>query len=292
MRFLKKKRPDAILKKSIALGMQLLILTGCYAGTSSSGTSVVAEDAFQPKIALTTADLETACAAPKEIALNQIEEDVYVITEPGCHILTGELNGSIRVDVEDQIVHLVLDGVAVDSAYGPALEIVAASKVFITLQEGTENFLADAAVYPDTQDPDACIYSPCDLTINGGGELHVYGYYKDAIHSKDVLKVLGGNIFAQSKRNGLRGNDGIVVNCEALDVQSEKNGLQTTKHGDEGKGNIEIYGSACSAIGGEYAISCAADLYIADSSVYVMGILSDIKTDGVSRIEEGNLRNG
>ena len=106
------------------------------------------------------------------------------------------------------------------------------------------------------------------------------------------MKILGGNLFVQAKRNGLRGNDGVVVRCESLDVQSEKNGIQTTKTGEGPKGNIEIYDSVCSVIGGEYAISCASDLYIADSSIYAMGVLADTKAEGSSMIEEGNLRNG
>ena len=289
MLFLKKKHNHGILKKSMALGMLLLMLTGCDAQMHPSGTPVTGVD-DEPRIPLTAADLTTECQNPNVIDLNRVETDECRITQPGCHVLSGEMNGTVRIDVEDQIVHVVLNGVTVDSAYGPALEVVSAGKVFLTLQEGSENFLSDAAVYPDTRDPDACIYSACDMTINGSGDLHVYGYYKDAVHSKDVLKILGGNLFVQSKRNGLRGNDGVVVNCNSLDVQSEKNGIQSTKSGSDSKGNIEIYGSTCSVIGGDYAIACEADLYIADSSVYAMGILGDIKVNGVSRIAEGNLQ--
>lgn len=290
MRFLKKKYHNALAKLGAALGM-LLLLTGCHGETPLSVQPPKAMDAA-PKIVLTAADQETACTEQKAVDLNQIEEETYRITQPGCYLLSGELNGTIQIDVEDQLIHLVLNGIAVESSHGPALEVVSAGKLFITLQEGSENFLLDAAIYPKASDANACLSSSCDMTINGTGSLHVYGYYKDAIHSKDVLKILGGNLFVQAKRNGLRGNDGVVVRCESLDVQSEKNGIQTTKTGEGPKGNIEIYDSVCSVIGGEYAISCASDLYIADSSIYAMGVLADTKAEGSSMIEEGNLRNG
>lgn len=289
MRFLKKKYHNGIKKLCAALGM-LILLTGCYADTSSSAPLQQDVDAVA-KIALTTADQETNCVEQNVIDLNQLEE-ICRITQPGCYLLSGELDGTIQIDAEDQLIHLVLNGVVVESSQGPAVEVVSASKVFITLQEGSENFLLDAATYPKASDANACLSSSCDMTINGAGSLHVYGYYKDAIHSKDVLKILGGNLIVQAKRNGLRGNDGVVVRCESLDVQSEKNGIQSTKFGEGAKGNIEIYGSICSVIGGEYAISCASDLYIADSSIYALGVLADMKVDGTSAIEEGNLRNG
>ena len=291
MRFLKRKHRSTALRLCVALTMILLALTGCYTATPSAGTATDAAENSHPRIALTAADMETACEMPSHIDLNQIDENVYLITQPGCYILSGELNGTLQIDVEDQLIHLVLDGVTIDSPYGPALEVLSAGKLFITLKEGTENYLSDAGAYSETPDADACIYSPCDMTLNGSGSLHVYGYYKDAVHSKDVLKVLGGNLFVQSKRDGLRGNDGIVINCGSVMVQSEGNGIYSTKTGKETKGNIEIYDTVCSVIGGNYAISCSSDLYIADSDIYAMGILSNIKVDGVSRIEEGNLQN-
>ena len=291
MQFLRKKHRNAAAKGCIVLGM-LLLLTGCDTGTVSSETSLQNTDYTTPRIALTAADQETTCAAQTAVDLNQITEEAYRITQPGCYLLSGELDGTIQIDVEDQLIHLVMNGITVESHYGPALEVVSAGKVFITLQEGTENFLLDAADYPKNADADACLFGACDMTINGSGALNVYGYYKDAIHSKDVLKVLGGNLFVQSKRNGLRGNDGVVIQNASLDVQSEKNGIQSTKTGQNAKGNVEIYDSVCSVIGGEYAVSCFADLYIADSDIYAMGILGDIEVNGTKAIEEGNLQNG
>lgn len=250
-------------------------------------TSAIAQ---APQIKLTDADIDTDEVGAIPIDLNGIDQ-LCLIDAPGTYILSGDLTGSIQVDVQDQILHLILDDVTVNSPTAPALDILSAGKVILTLKEGTTNTFQDSGYYDDRPDADACIYSTCDLTINGNGTLNVSGYYKDAIHTKDVLKLLNKNSFIQSKRDGLHGNDGIVVCCQSLTVQSERNGLHSTKTGKSAKGNIEIYGSRCSLIGGKYAISCIADLYIADSSVHAMGVYGDLQVLGASYIPEGSLEN-
>lgn len=288
MLFLKKLLPNAFWHLFLMAGMFAVLLSGC--GQSLPENAHMRNGEYlQPKIRLTTADLETDCASPVCIDLDGITEELCLITKPGCYVLSGELKGTVRIDAEDQMVHLVLNGATVDSVHGSALEVMSAGKVIVTLQENTENTLQDSGAYPKDTDADACLFSQCDLTINGSGALNVYGYHKDAVHTKDMLKILGGNLFVQSKRDGLRGNDGIVINGSTIDVQSEENGIRTTKTGKETKGNIEIYDSICSVIGGKYAVSGAADLYIADSTVSAMGILGNIRAEGISSIAEGSL---
>lgn len=244
----------------------------------------------EPQIKLTNADMDTGEAGASSVDLNKVER-ICRIDQPGTYILSGELWGSIQIDVQDQIVRLILNGVTVNATTASALEVISAGKVILTVKDGTTNSFKDTAEYLEVTEADACIYSPCDLTINGGGTLNVTGYFKDAIHTKDILKILNGNCFVQSKRDGLHGNDGIVVRCQALTVQSERNGLNSTKSGKPGKGNVEIQGSECSLIGGKYSISCAADLHIADSSVYMVGVHGQMQVQGASYIAEGSLKN-
>lgn len=289
MLFLKTMHHKKFFYLCLSLGMLMFFLLGCTKNPPED-TVGLDQEYLQPKLILTTADLKIDCEEPNYINLDTITEESLLITQPGCHILSGEMKGSVCINAEEQIVHLVFNGVTVDAIHGPALKIESAGKVIVTLMEETENSFLDSGTYPKGEEADACIYSQCDLTINGNGHMNVYGYHKDAIHTKDILKVLGGSIFVQAKRDGLRGNDGIVINCESIDIQSEENGICSTKTGKETKGNIEIYGSNCSIIGGKYAISCAADLYIAESDIYAIGIVDDFRVDGVSSIAEGSLQ--
>ena len=287
MRFLKKNRGCCLLLLCIFL---LFFLWGC-SSEERQMNDPQSPHALQPVIKITAADRDVQGSDPVRISLDEQEDEVY-IRQKGTYLLEGTLKGSIHVDAEEQIVQIILQNVTVDSVDGPALYVHSAGKVILTLAENTVNTFQDAASYGDNEEADACIYSENDLTINGSGILNVYGYYKDAIHTKDVLKVLGGSVFAQSKRDGLRGNDGVLLLCMEGTVQSERNGICTTKRGKPGKGNIEILDGTYSVIGGQYAIHAAQDLYVNDCSVFLYGIVDHFMADGTVYIQEGCLTNG
>lgn len=262
----------------------ILPLLGC-----SSHTDIPIETTLtvEPQLKTTTADWNT-----KYDNAQKLENDIPIIKSGGVYYLTGSIQETLLVDAEEQIVHLILDNVEIESAEGPAIHVASAGKVFLTLAEGSVNTLQDSGNYSAETDADACIYSICDLTINGSGKLYIYGYHKDAVHTKDVLKVLGGSLLVQSKRDGLRGNDGILISCESVMVQSERNGLRTTKNGRPAKGNIEILSGMHSVIGGNYAISCAQDLYMKDCSIYLVGVVGPTEVIGNQYLQEGCLIDG
>lgn len=286
MPFLKKSQHRNMpLVKLTGLLLFAAMLCGCVAAPQKPAENPAAE--YTPQIKITTAD--TTVAGQDAVLVNLKEEtSVCSITGAGCYLLSGTLSGKIEIDAQDQIVHLILGGVDVRSVSGPALQVNSAGKVIVTLQEGTVNTLRDSAPYWQGSQADACIYSECDLTINGTGSLNVSGYYEDGIHTKDVLKILGGKVFVEAKQDGIQGNDGIVVTCPTLTVQSERNGLYTTKTGKPAKGNIEIYSGDHSIIAGGYAISCVADLYLDQCSLYATGILDTYKVDGKAFIAEAS----
>ena len=267
----------------VAVSLVAVMLCGCSAQDAALVQDHPSE--LTPQIAVTKADTATGNNDAVVVDLDTAS-DLYKITEPGWYYLSGALEGTIEIDAEDQVVHLILGGVDVKSVSGPALQVTSAGKVILTLQEGTENTFRDSASYPKGSDMDACIYSTCDLTINGAGTLNVSGYYQDAIHTKDVLKVLGGTVFTQAKQDGMQGNDGILVTCQSLTVQSERNGLYTTKVGKPAKGNVEIYGGDHSVIAGGYGISAAADLYVQDCQLYIMGVLDTYQVAGNAFVAE------
>jgi len=241
-------------------------------------------------IKITAADTNTNFIDTTQVNLDETTSS-YKITAAGKYILSGSMDGQIIVDAEENIVNLIFDNISVDSPEGPAINIVSAGKVIITLTESSYNTLTDSGNYKQHPEADACLYSECDLTINGEGLLNIHGYYKDAIHSKDTLKILGGDIFIQSKRDGLHGNDGIVISCPSVDIQSERNGIYSTRSGKVTKGNIEILSGAHSVIAGNYAVSCIADLFISDCNLYNIGIISDLNVGGNSFISEGSILN-
>lgn len=224
------------------------------------------------------------------------ETGEVLLTGSGDIRLSGSLDGSVVIDAaEDELVHLYLAGVDISSGRGPAIVIRGAAKVIVTLVSGTENVLTDSPDYTDPEgrkryeETPACLYSICDLTVNGDGTLRVYGYYEDGIRSKDRMKLLGGSVEVQAKGDGIRGNDGILIRDVSVEVQSEKNGLRTTNRGEDDRGVIEISGGTVSVVAGEKGIYTASDLYLYRCQCSVNAVEEKVKAEGTACIAEGCL---
>ena len=263
-----------------------LFATGC--GDIQPAASMDDEMLFEDEIELlyvTDIDLNTECNDPVYVDLSKAE-DGFTITSGGEYVLSGSYNQTITVDVHDEIVHLLFDNLNVETAIGPAIEIASGGKVVITLMENTVNSLFDAAYYKN-EELNATISSACDLTINGSGTLYACGYFKDAIHTKDVFKIIGSNVQLKAKRFGIKGNDGIMLAPESLIIESEKNGCQTSNANKEQKGIIDIRDGNISIISGQYALSSVSDVYIRSGEVYLNSVIADIYAQGQQYIEEG-----
>lgn len=236
---------------------------------------------------VTELDFMTIPTDPEYIELSEIEDNL-VIEDGGEYVLAGTTHHTIKIDVHDEIIHLFFNGLTIETADGPAIEVVSASKVIITLMEESGNAIFDAAYYSN-EEVTGAISSVCDLTINGSGSLYICGYYKDAVYTKDVLKILGGSIQMRAKRNGIKGNDGILLAPENLVIESEKNGCLTTNADKEDKGVIDIQGGEISIVAGEYGLSAASDVYVREGQVYLNCVIGNIYTEGQQYIAEGTI---
>lgn len=272
----------------LAAGCSVTDPRGGQEGESYAATG--GAEGYEPVFSATRADLTGEDAEAVFVDLSG-QEGEYRIEDGGAYRLSGELKGMVSIDAEEQIVHLILDHVSIASGTGPAILVRSAGKVVITLKEGTENQLRDSGKYLAAAEENACIYSMCDLTVNGAGSLEVNGYYKDGIHSRDVVKILGGQIAIHAKRDGIRGNDGFMMQDGQLEIQSEGAGLRTTKSGRTGKGAVEISGGYVSVIAGEYAVSSAAELWVRDCRAALKGILGDMQSAKGMYIQEECLEN-
>ena len=101
-------------------------------------------------------------------------------------------DGQIYVNTKDK-VHLVFNGVKISNSVSSAVYIENADKAVITVAEGSENNLSDAADYvydnSEENEPDAVIYSKDDLSVNGGGTLNITANYNEGITSKNDLRI-------------------------------------------------------------------------------------------------------
>ena len=160
-----------------------------------------------------------------------LDGNVY-ISQSGNYVISGTLtDGSIVVDAEDYSkVWLMLDGVDIYSEDDAAIIVDQADKVFLTLADGSENYLETGDTYSDEaleDDTNGAIFSHDDLTINGSGSLTVTTDYKHGIVSNDDLIITGGTISVTAPEDGLRANDAINIASADITIDVEDDGIHS-----------------------------------------------------------------
>lgn len=240
---------------------------------------------------MTDNDYNTLETEAVEINLNDLNEgiegiytydnQILTICAAGDYVISGKMdNGSLTIKVfDDENVHLFLNGAEIKSNKGAAIFVESAAKVIITVKEGTENILSASSKQGGTQK--ACIFSNTDLTINGGGSLFVYGYQADAVRSKDQLKVVNTNLYVKAKRDGIRGNDGVIIYDSITEVECEGIGIISNSDKDM----VVLQGGSCKVIAGENAIAANQYVSIHDSQLDLYSVLEAVKCDGIREID-------
>jgi hypothetical protein len=261
-------------------------------GTSSWLSVPLTDEEFEENfyyLAETDLDKVTEPGNAKEINLDDYKDEI-IIDSAGDYILTGSFEGHVLIDAKEQNVHLYLNNVSIVSAGGPAIMVPddSGDKLVITLVDGTENTISDNGDFRDYDEYEGAIDASCDITFNGAGTLTLNGYYKDAIHSKDIVKVLSGDYTIKCKRNAILANDGILVTDGTMKISSEKNGFQTAKSGEGGRGNLIITGGDFTIVAGRYSfVTTKADIYIYNCTVSNRSIVDTFNCGGVRRVQEG-----
>jgi hypothetical protein len=257
-------------------------VTTALAGTHDTAADYEWDAASEIAISLADAGM----AAGDGVA---VEGSVVTITAAGTYRVTGSLsNGQLVVDTDaGEPVRLVLDGVSIANATGPAIAVLDADKVIVILESGSENVLADGATSTtpnaDVDEPNAALYSAADLTIAGDGALTVTGSYDDGITSKDGLVIAGGTITVSAMDDGIRGKDYLVVNAGALAVTAGGDALKSDTEGDATLGYVLVNGGTLTLDAGTDAIDAISTAVVAGGSMSIAagddGIHSDTRLE-------------
>lgn len=268
---------------------------------SEENTGISTEDTIQVDVEYSSKDLDAAIDASSAARITFSEEGILAegaevagsivrITSSGTYILSGiSTQGQIVVDApEDADIILALEGLELTNPDGPAINIIEADKVILTLMEGTKNIISDGEVYIDSDDtssPDAAIYSKADLTINGLGELEVMGSYNHGIVSKDDLKIVSGQITVTAVNDGIKGKDLVAVKDGQILINAGGDGIQSSNDEDPLKGFIVIEN-------GLFTITAAEDGIQGETSLTIIDGKFDIKTGGGIDSTEMNSNTG
>lgn len=204
-----------------------------------------------------------------------VDGNKVMIQSSGTYVLSGTLtDGQIRVYTDTKIpVRLILNGVDISSSTSAPIDVLNAEKVIITLAEGTENTIADNDNYTLTdsaeEEPNAAIFSKSDLTINGSGLLRVDANYKNAITSKDALKIISGTIVVDSVNNGIIGRDYLAVKGGLINVQAVGDAIKATNDEDSSKGFILVEGGTLKLAAGEDGIQAETKILVKEGTLTV-----------------------
>ena len=198
-----------------------------------------------------------------------IEDGKITISDEGVYILSGSYEGMIVVDAEDtDKVQLVLDGASITSGSSAAIYVLSADKTFITLAEGSENYLENGGsfVQIDDNDIDAVVFSKDDLTLNGSGALTVVSPAGHGIVGKDEVTITGGSYIINAADKGITGNDVIAVAAAEIDITSGDDGLHA-EHDEADKGNIYIESGKITIASGDDAVHASGTLTVCGGTI-------------------------
>ena len=153
------------------------------------------------------------------------------IAEDTVYMISGTLTGNIVVNVsEDYDFKLGLNGVTVTTSYNAPICCESANNFILAAISGTVNEITDARAEQTSDDAvNSCVYSVCDLKIQGGGDLTVVSENNNGIHTKDDLRIRNLTLSVTCVDNALKGNDSVTIKSGTITLTAESgDGIVTT----------------------------------------------------------------
>lgn len=204
----------------------------------------------------------------------KISGSTVTLTEEAEYVLSGELNdGSVIVNAQDNSkLHLVFNGVNINSSDSAPLNIINADKVFVTLVEGTQNTLSNGGTFKTTDESniDGVVFSKSDITFNGSGSLEVTSPAGNGIVGKDDLVITSGNYTVNCASHGLDANNSVRIANANITVDSGKDGIHCENSEDGELGYVYFSSGAFKTESEGDGISASNYVHIKDGSFDIL----------------------
>ncbi len=147
--------------------------------------------------------------------------------------LSGSSSDGMFKIYSDKKFAVHLNNLNLTNTDGPAINIQSKKRVFVVLDDDTENTLADASPYADTGDEDAkgVVFSEGQLVFSGAGRLNIAANCKAGISSDQYLRFRQGNVIdvEASLGNAVRGKDSIVISGGVMNLSVSGDGNKGLK---------------------------------------------------------------
>ena len=205
-----------------------------------------------------------------------------LITEGGEYALCNKYTGTVRVSTEER-VKIRLHRADITSESGPCIYVESADKVFLTLENGTENrFYA-------LQSEDGAIYSKDDLEIKGRGKLFVDSAAGHGIKASDDLQIEEGEIVISAAKDGIHINGTCELKKGSLSITSLGDGIDSENEIIISKGEYSILTAGNIEESSSKGLSASTYLEINGGNFVFNTTDKAIKCDGNIEINGGNI---
>lgn len=189
------------------------------------------------------------------------------IKKSGDFVISGTgSDNRLIIDCEGE-VGLIFDNLTLNSASGPAVLIVSASAVKLTVKKDTVNYISDADVYTaDYTQYTAAFFSKSGLTINGEGTLKITGNNNNALQCKKILKIAGCNLEIESADDGIVAKSGFNIGGGKLNITSAGDGINVSEETQD-VGFLAVSGGVINIISGDDGLQAGTGVIIAGGEI-------------------------
>ncbi len=202
----------------------------------------------------------------------QISDSTVTITEEDTYILSGTLDdGTVVVNADDSAkIHLVFDGITINSSNSAAILVLSADKVVITLAS-EQNSLSNSGYFVpvDTLNVNAALYSKEDLSLNGSGSLAISSPAGHGISCKDDLVLAGGSYTITAAKHGLDASESIRLTASTVSIEAGKDGIHAENTDDATLGFVYIADGTYQISAQDDGIHAASTLTILDGDINI-----------------------
>lgn len=187
------------------------------------------DESWKENIGSINLDTLTCDGEGIEITDNQIK-----ITQGGDFTVSGTLSdGNITISTKEN-VKIRLSGAKITSSNNPCIFVEDADKAYITLSDGTENYLI-----AENSD-DGAIYSKENLEIKGDGSLNIESSAGHGIKASDNLNIENGFISINAISDGIHINDTFKMTGGTVNITSINDGIDCESIVNISAGTINI----------------------------------------------------
>lgn len=169
------------------------------------------------------------------------------VSVKGAHVTVTNLSGPVRFVVSglsangslkfygDKRFQVLLNNVDLTNPSGAAINNQGSKTMYIVLADGTTNHLQDGTDYVmvGEEDQKAALFSEGQIIFSGKGRLDVSALGRGGIRSDDYIRIRPGvKLYVESRAlDGLRANDGIIMDGGVINVMASGNGAKGVRSG-------------------------------------------------------------